>query len=41
MTVFYCLIAFAGGFLFGVFATALVAMSGDKNKRERVENGKD
>lgn len=34
MTFLYCLLAFATGFLFGVFATALTVFSGDKNKRD-------
>jgi hypothetical protein len=34
MTVIYYLLTFAAGFFFGVFATALVAFSGDKEKRE-------
>lgn len=34
MTALYCILCFAAGFLFGVFATALVAMSGDKSKRD-------
>lgn len=33
MTVIYYLLTFAAGFFFGVFATALVAFSGDKEKR--------
>lgn len=34
MTAVYCILCFAAGFLFGVFATALVALSGDKDKRD-------
>ena len=34
MTAVYCILCFAGGFLFGVFATAILVFSGDKNKRE-------
>jgi hypothetical protein len=34
MTVIYYLLTFAAGFFFGVFATALVAFSGDKEKRD-------
>lgn len=33
MTLIYCLLAFAVGFVFGVAATALAVISGDKNKR--------
>jgi len=34
MTFIYCLLAFGGGFFFGVFAIALVVFSGDKEKRK-------
>lgn len=34
MTALYCILAFGAGFLFGVFAAALLVFSGDKNKRE-------
>lgn len=34
MTVIYYLLTFGAGFLFGVFAAALLVFSGDKNKRE-------
>jgi hypothetical protein len=34
MTAVYCILCFAAGFLFGVFAAALAAFSGDKNKRD-------
>lgn len=33
MTVIYCILSFGAGFMFGVFATALMVFSGDKNKR--------
>ena len=35
MTAIYCILCFAAGFLFGVFATALAVFSGDKEKREK------
>lgn len=34
MTVIYCILSFGGGFVFGVFATALMVFSGDKDKRD-------
>lgn len=33
MTVIYYLLTFGAGFMFGVFATALMVFSGDKDKR--------
>lgn len=37
MIYFYLLIAFAAGFLFGVFATSLIAVSGDKKSRHALQ----
>ena len=34
MTALYIILALAAGFVFGVLATALAAMAGDKNRRE-------
>lgn len=34
MTAIYYLLTFAAGFVFGVVAIALVAMSGEKKKRD-------
>ena len=34
MTILYCILAFCAGFLFGVFATSLVVMAGDKRMRD-------
>jgi len=38
MTIIYYLLTFAVGFFFGVFATALAVMSGDKTKRDERED---
>lgn len=34
MTVIYCLLAFAVGFVFGLLAIAVAVMGGDKGKRD-------
>lgn len=34
MTVIYCILCFGGGFAFGVFATALIVFSGNREKRD-------
>lgn len=34
MTIVYCLLAFAAGFVFGIIAIALVTMAGDKKRRD-------
>ena len=34
MTALYCIICFAAGFFFGVLATSLAVISGDKRKRD-------